>query len=75
MEAVAKQAKSNSAPYYIFASHSENAKKDPLPYAKKLAYMKKMFPKHARNLVVDKAEYRSYWEVPAGQSWHSRFIK
>ena len=27
------------------------------------------------NLVVDKAEYRSYWEVPAGQSWHSRFIK
>ena len=27
------------------------------------------------NLVVDKAEYISYWEVPAGQSWHSRFIK
>ena len=61
MEAVAKQAKSNSAPYYIFASHSENAKKDPLPYAKKLAYMKKMFPKHARNLVVDKA--RNVFEI------------
>ena len=27
------------------------------------------------NLVVDKAEYINYWEVPAGQSWHSRFIK
>tara|TARA_B100000768_G_scaffold52100_1_gene50672 strand:- start:573 stop:1058 length:486 start_codon:yes stop_codon:yes gene_type:complete len=27
------------------------------------------------NLVVDKAEYTSHWEVPAGQSWHSRFIK
>jgi len=61
MEAVAKQAKKNSAPYYIFASHSENAKKDPLPYAKKLAYMKKMFPKHARNLVVDKA--RNVFEI------------
>ena len=61
MEAVAKQAKKNSAPYYIFASHSENAKKDPLPYAKKLAYMKKMFPKHARSLVVDKA--RNVFEI------------
>ena len=27
------------------------------------------------NLVLDKAEYTSHWEVPAGQSWHSRFIK
>ena len=27
------------------------------------------------NLVEDKAEYTSHWEVPAGQSWHSRFIK
>ena len=27
------------------------------------------------NLVVDKAEYTSHWEVPVGQSWHSRFIK
>lgn len=61
MEAVAKQAKKNSAPYYIFASHSENAKKDPLPYAKKLAYMKKMFPKHTRSLVVDKA--RNVFEI------------
>ena len=61
MEAVAKQAKKNSAPYYIFASHSENAKKDPLPYAKKVAYMKKMFPKHARNIVVDKA--RNVFEI------------
>tara|TARA_B100000767_G_C19770205_1_gene539548 strand:+ start:946 stop:1431 length:486 start_codon:yes stop_codon:yes gene_type:complete len=27
------------------------------------------------NLVVDKAEYSSHWEVPASQSWHSRFLK
>jgi len=61
LDAVANQAKKNSAPYYVFASHSENAKKDPLPYAKKLAYMRKMFPKHARNIVVDKA--RQVFEI------------
>ena len=27
------------------------------------------------NLVVDKVEYESIWEVPAYDSWHSRFIK
>ena len=27
------------------------------------------------NLVVDKAEYKSLWEVPAYDSWHARFIK
>ena len=62
LDAVAKQAKKNAgAPYYVFASHSENPKKDPLPYAKKVAYMKKMFPKHARNIVVDKA--RQVFEI------------
>ena len=62
LEAVATQAKKNpGAPYYVFASHSENAKKDPLPYAKKVAYMKKMFPSHARNIVVDKA--RNVFEI------------
>ena len=62
LDAVANQAKKNpGAPYYVFASHSENAKKDPLPYAKKVAYMKKMFPSHARNIVVDKA--RNVFEI------------
>jgi hypothetical protein len=62
LDAVAAQAKKNvGAPYYVFASHSENAKKDPLPYAKKVAYMKKMFPKHAKTIVVDKA--RNVFEI------------
>jgi len=62
LDKVSAVAKSNpGAPYYIFASHSENAKKDPLPYVKKVAYMKKMFPKHARNIVVDKA--RNVFEI------------
>ena len=57
----AETGKNPGAPYYVFASHSENVKKDPLPYTKKVAYMKKMFPKHARNIVVDKA--RNVFEV------------
>ena len=27
------------------------------------------------NLVINKAEYIENWEVPASESWHSRFIK
>ena len=62
LDAVASQAKKNAgAPYYVFASHSENPKKDPLPYAKKVAYMKKMFPKHSRSIFVDKA--RQVFEI------------
>ena len=57
----AETGKNPGAPYYVFASHSENVKKDPLPYTKKVAYMKKMFPKHSRNIVVDKA--RNVFEV------------
>ena len=62
LDRVAAEAKKVAgAPYYIFASHSENPKKDPLPYTKKVAYMKKMFPKQARNIIVDKA--RNVFEI------------
>jgi len=55
VDKVASVAKSNpGAPYYIFASHSENPKKDPLPYVKKVAYMKKMFSKHSRNITTSR---------------------
>jgi hypothetical protein len=27
------------------------------------------------NLVANKAEYLENWEVPASESWHSRFLK
>ena len=32
----------------------QNPKKDPLPHTLKVAYMRKMFPKHARSIVADK---------------------
>jgi hypothetical protein len=45
-------AKQNSATYMVFPSHSQNAKKDPLPHAKKIAYMRAMFPKHKKNIIA-----------------------
>ena len=40
--------------YKIFPSHTQNQNKDPLPHSLKIAYMRKMFPRHARNIVADK---------------------
>ena len=40
--------------YRIYPSQSQNQNKDPLPYAKKIAYMRKMFPKHKRSIAVDR---------------------
>ena len=56
MEALAAEQKKNAGSMmYVYASQSQNAKKDPLPYAKKIAYMKKMFPKYKNNIVVSRA--------------------
>ena len=53
--------KANPSDYKIFASKSQNPKKDPLQYAKKIAYMKKSFPKHKRNIIVSKS--RNIFEI------------
>ena len=47
--------------YMVFASHSQNPKKDPLQYAKKIAYMKQSFPKHKRNIIVSKS--KTFFEI------------
>ena len=52
IDKVASVAGSN--PYRIYPSHTQNAKKDPLPYSLKVAYMRKMFPKHKRNIIASK---------------------
>ena len=49
---VASVAGSNT--YRIYPSHSQNPKKDPLPYALKIAYLRKMFPRYAKNIMADK---------------------
>jgi hypothetical protein len=43
-----------SSPYRIYPSFSQDPKKNPLPFATKVAYMKKMFKSHARNITVNR---------------------
>ena len=62
IEALAReQGKNPGSRMYVYPSHSQNAKKDPLPHAKKVAYMKKMFPRYKKNIIVSRA--RNIFEV------------
>ena len=52
LDAIAKAAGSN--PYKIYLSQSQDADKNPLAYKDKVKIARKMFPRHARNILVDK---------------------
>ena len=45
----------------VFPSQTQDPKKNPLPFPKKVAYMKKMFPRYAKNIIVSKA--RQVFEI------------
>jgi hypothetical protein len=49
---VATLAKANN--YRIYTSQTVDPKKNPLPYADKIKFLRKMFPKHGRNIIEDK---------------------
>ena len=49
-----EQSKNAGSKMYVFPSQSQNPKKDPLPFALKVAYMRKMFPKYAKNIMANK---------------------
>ena len=51
IEEVAKVA--NGGTYRIYASHAEDPKNNPLKLEEKLKWMRKMSPKHARNIMND----------------------
>ena len=51
IEKVASVAKGN--PFFIYPSHTTGPK-DPLPHAKKVAWMRKMFPKYKKNIIADR---------------------
>ena len=36
--------------YRVYASHTQDAARNPLDYRTKVRYMKRMFPKHSRNI-------------------------
>lgn len=44
---------SRGNPYRIYASKSVDAKKNPLVFKEKVKFIRKMFPKHARNVMAD----------------------
>ena len=41
-------------PYKVFLSQSQDSKKNPLSYSDKIKSVRKMFPKHARNIMISK---------------------
>ena len=56
IDAIAKQQQKNAGSLmYVYPSHSQDAKKNPLPHSRKVAYMKKMFRKYAKNIITSKA--------------------
>ena len=52
MNELAKKSGKNS--YKIFLSQSQDKKKNPLPYQEKVKMVRKFFPKHARQVMLDK---------------------
>lgn len=41
-------------PYKVFVSQSQDPSKNPLSYSDKVKHVRKMFPKHARNVIINK---------------------
>ena len=56
--------KSGKADYKVYLSQVSNPKKDPLSYSDKVKHVRKMFPTHARNVMIDK-NVRNVFDVAA----------
>jgi len=52
LDALSKASGKN--PYKIFLSHSSDDKKNPLKYTDKVKFVRKMFPKHSRSVILNK---------------------
>ena len=48
--------------FFVFVSQSNDSKKNPLDYNTKIKYMRKMFPRYARQIILDKS-VRSVFDV------------
>lgn len=53
---------SRGGTYRIYASKSQDPKKNPLEFKEKVKFLRKMFPKHARNIMAD-SDTRTVIEV------------
>ena len=54
--AVANVARREGGEYFVYPSHSQDAKKNPLDQTTKVKYMKKMFSKHKENIITSTAK-------------------
>ena len=45
--------KAGNNPYFVYLSQSTDPKKNPLPYKDKIKIARKMFPRHARRIMLD----------------------
>ena len=52
LTSLSKRAKGN--PYFVYLSQSADPKKNPLKFTDKVKFARKSFPKHARQILVDK---------------------
>ena len=50
--AVQSVAKTRGGDFFVYPSHSQDPKKNPLNQATKIKYMKKMFPKYKKNIIA-----------------------
>ena len=50
--AVANVARREGGEYFVYPSHSQDPKKNPLDQTTRVKYMKKMFPKHKENIIT-----------------------
>ena len=55
--AVENVAKSMGGKYLVFPSHTQDTKKNPLTQTQKIKYIRKMFPKHKRNIVASTGKH------------------
>ena len=51
LDALSKKAGRN--PYKVYLSQTQDAKKNPLQYKQKIKFARKMFPRHARQIIMD----------------------
>jgi len=54
--------KAAAGEHRVYASQSQDAKKNPLGFTDKIKYMRKMFPKHARHILMDK-KVRTFFDA------------
>jgi len=50
--AVANVARREGGEYFVYPSHTQDPKKNPLDQTTRVKYMKKMFPKHKENIII-----------------------